>query len=487
MNSFAALMGSLTGAGMTGSVGMGTSEASEGGLFAGMLEASIAAKPLNGETAGAGLKATLGSKDGASAPGTIDLATLMQATTDAEGNIVPTGIPVEGAPPIPIVQLSGHARLEPAIDGGTENDTTGTPDLLTGAAPEAPAAPQQAAELSSAGNGEATPATAQDGAAETAQQVAAPTTPSSTQDGQPGRDTAPGQQLAAADRPEQLNAATAAGLNGATGKPGAAQPPAQPAPAAPLSSLDAAAETVDPQQAAKAAHIAANEKSAEATAKRTTALPAETDGKSRADLTKPVEIARTITLAPNGQTVLQVIKSGKTDSGPAAGLDQSTTASVNVRSTAAPLQPGPQQPQVPLNGIAVHIAQQAANGARRFDIRLDPPELGRVEVRLDVSKDGKVSTHLVVERSETLDLLQRDARALERALQNAGLDTSDCGMKFSLKEQGNDQAHSGPGSQSHAGSDTAGGEDAGPAPADIDNAKRTERRYLATGGLDIRI
>lgn len=93
-------------------------------------------------------------------------------------------------------------------------------------------------------------------------------------------------------------------------------------------------------------------------------------------------------------------------------------------------------PQVPISSVAVHIAAQAQNGVRRFDIRLDPPELGRIDVRLDVARDGSVNTHIIVERSETLDLMQRDARQLERALNESGLDTKEGELTFSLKDQG---------------------------------------------------
>ena len=47
-------------------------------------------------------------------------------------------------------------------------------------------------------------------------------------------------------------------------------------------------------------------------------------------------------------------------------------------------------------------------GNSRFEIRLDPPELGRIDVRLDVDRDGNVSSRLVIERADTYDLLRRD-------------------------------------------------------------------------------
>jgi flagellar hook-length control protein FliK len=95
---------------------------------------------------------------------------------------------------------------------------------------------------------------------------------------------------------------------------------------------------------------------------------------------------------------------------------------------------------VPVNGLAVEIAANAQIGRSRFEIRLDPPELGRIDVRLDVDKQGQVTSHLIVEKSATLDLLRRDAPQLERALQDAGLKTSDNGLQFSLRDQGQQSA-----------------------------------------------
>ena len=91
---------------------------------------------------------------------------------------------------------------------------------------------------------------------------------------------------------------------------------------------------------------------------------------------------------------------------------------------------------MPVSGLAVEIAAQARAGKNRFEIRLDPPELGRIDVRLDVDREGNVTSRLVIERADTYDLLRRDASTLERALQNAGLKTSDNALEFSLRDQG---------------------------------------------------
>ena len=100
---------------------------------------------------------------------------------------------------------------------------------------------------------------------------------------------------------------------------------------------------------------------------------------------------------------------------------------------------------VPIAGLAVEIVSRAQGGLRRFEIRLDPPELGRIDVRLDVDTAGKVTSRLTVERAETLDLLRRDAPQLERALQHAGLNTEG-GLEFSLRDQNFANREQAPGS-----------------------------------------
>jgi hypothetical protein len=97
---------------------------------------------------------------------------------------------------------------------------------------------------------------------------------------------------------------------------------------------------------------------------------------------------------------------------------------------------------VPVSGLAVEIVARAQEGKNRFEIRLDPPELGRIDVHLHVDRDGNVTSRLVVERSETLDLLRRDAPSLERALQDAGLKTGQQGLEFSLRDQPSGREHS---------------------------------------------
>jgi flagellar hook-length control protein FliK len=94
-----------------------------------------------------------------------------------------------------------------------------------------------------------------------------------------------------------------------------------------------------------------------------------------------------------------------------------------------------------LNGMAVEIAAKSQGGTKQFDIRLDPPELGRVEVRLAIDANGKTQAHLTADQPQTLDLLQKDAPALTRALREAGLDVSQDGLNFSLRNQQQQAGH----------------------------------------------
>lgn len=83
--------------------------------------------------------------------------------------------------------------------------------------------------------------------------------------------------------------------------------------------------------------------------------------------------------------------------------------------------------------LALHIAARWAKGESRFTIRLDPPELGPIDVNLNVNRHGHAQAVLAVEKPQTLDLLLRDAPTLERALKDAGLELGG-NLSFSLKE-----------------------------------------------------
>ena len=147
--------------------------------------------------------------------------------------------------------------------------------------------------------------------------------------------------------------------------------------------------------------------------------------------------------------------------------------------------PGQTQPtQLPASALAIQMARNLQKGVDRFEIRLDPPEMGRIDVKMEVHKDGHVSAHMMADKQDTLDLLQRDQRALQQALQNAGLDADNSSLSFSLRDQNpNDGgAFAGNGNGGGTGGIEAAGETEDLSPAPVYNIN-----IAANGGVDIRI
>ncbi|VAW20437.1 hypothetical protein MNBD_ALPHA11-2408, partial [hydrothermal vent metagenome] len=99
-----------------------------------------------------------------------------------------------------------------------------------------------------------------------------------------------------------------------------------------------------------------------------------------------------------------------------------------------PLQASYPSNPINLSNMAIEIARNFNAGVNRFQIRLDPPELGRIDIRMQMDDGGNLNARLTVERPDTLEFLQRDARALERALAQAGLDNSRTNLEFELKD-----------------------------------------------------
>ena len=98
----------------------------------------------------------------------------------------------------------------------------------------------------------------------------------------------------------------------------------------------------------------------------------------------------------------------------------------------APTRPSPPPPAVQLG---LQIAAAAPHRVERMVVQLDPPDLGRVEVRLAFGHDNHVSAQIAADRPETLAVLQRDSHALERGLQHAGLQLDNKGLNFSLRQE----------------------------------------------------
>ena len=114
---------------------------------------------------------------------------------------------------------------------------------------------------------------------------------------------------------------------------------------------------------------------------------------------------------------------------------QADAKPVSAQLLAAQPQPATQAVQVPLDGVAVQIAKAATDGIDRFRIELHPASLGGIDISLEISRDGRVDAVVRADRPETLELLQRDARQLARALQDAGLQADSGSFAFQRRDE----------------------------------------------------
>ncbi|MEP4885736.1 MAG: flagellar hook-length control protein FliK [Alphaproteobacteria bacterium] len=110
-----------------------------------------------------------------------------------------------------------------------------------------------------------------------------------------------------------------------------------------------------------------------------------------------------------------------------------TTAAAKTAATRTPFNlPGSR----PAEQVSVQIQNAARSGTDRISIRLSPAALGKVEVKLELSPDKTVQAIVTAEKPETLDMLERDARTLQRALEEAGLRTNSDSLSFERRDPG---------------------------------------------------
>ncbi|QQG35877.1 MAG: flagellar hook-length control protein FliK [Micavibrio aeruginosavorus] len=119
-------------------------------------------------------------------------------------------------------------------------------------------------------------------------------------------------------------------------------------------------------------------------------------------------------------------------------LKTGTVASTTTLTSLVNHAPHASNPHPATQSVAATISKLASNGDdKAFTIKLDPPELGRVEIKMMIDKNNAVKAHLIIEKPETYMMLQRDAQILERSLQGIGLDAGDGGLSFELAQDGN--------------------------------------------------
>lgn len=140
----------------------------------------------------------------------------------------------------------------------------------------------------------------------------------------------------------------------------------------------------------------------------------------------------------------QAAGGGGTQTQAVAGLNgaSGTQAAAKTAQAQAAQAPRPQQmPQAKevMDQVKVQIAKAGANGDT-IKVQLKPIELGSIEVKLDVAKDGSVSGVVTADNKDTLAMLKNDSRSLEKALSDAGFKTDAGSLTFNLRGEGQQQA-----------------------------------------------
>ena len=84
--------------------------------------------------------------------------------------------------------------------------------------------------------------------------------------------------------------------------------------------------------------------------------------------------------------------------------------------------------------IKVNITKSAVKGVDTIQVQLKPEELGHIEIKMQLAKDGKLQAHIISSRADTMEMLQKEIPALEKAFNEAGFETDSNSFSFSYRE-----------------------------------------------------
>jgi hypothetical protein len=331
---------------------------------------------------------------------TLLIAQAAAAATPPEAT--PVVAPVVAVPPQPTSNTTNKSDAASAI-GAVSSKPTKPAAPATPAAPS-PAAPTAASQPAPTPQPATQPATQPDAAIQTSEPAPAggmavtPPAPQQNADG-----TAP--------TTGQSNALDAL-LNGAkpqTTQPSAPQPQTQ-AGTPPAPAQAGASQPAQPQPA-QVAQLASTDLDAK---------PAATDHKP--DVDTPLAARATSDATPPPAL------SFGTDPGAAAHV-KTATAAYEAARTATPILPASEQ-------VAMQIHRAIEDGVDKLTVELKPAELGRVSAEIQFHDDHRVHVVLSADRPATLDALRNDSRALERALQDAGLRADAGSLSFRFENGG---------------------------------------------------
>lgn len=274
-------------------------------------------------------------------------------------------------------------------------------------------------------------------------------------DGQPANPDAPAAPPAAETTPPGGATLTAAAASGVA--------PATPAPAMPDTAPSDPARATDPIARVSVPRAAPAPQAADLQRMEAVAdLPLDTDQLDNTPLsdTAPTDVATSEpALAGDGMNRDGNRQQPAPAPAPVQGQAQTVAGPVQPFDMLAALEQASSPPATDA-GEPTHRARAAAIGedvglaiVRHTEtgsgdvliIRLDPAELGKIEVRLRMDEAKQLSAEVTADQPATLDLLRRDADNLTRALNDAGFRADDQSLRFDSRGfgQGEQQAQQG--------------------------------------------
>lgn len=195
---------------------------------------------------------------------------------------------------------------------------------------------------------------------------------------------------------------------------------------------------------------------------------------NEAPAVKPAKVADT---TPNGASLSDAALPKETVAkaeGRATAPQQSFASQISQPAAPAPAHAAataptapatPADPMIPARtgqlgrALGVEIARKVSAGEDTLRVRLNPVELGRVEVTLAFDDTGNMRATMRTESQHALDLLRQDAPDLGRALDSAGIRADTQSFRFENRSDGGSGSGGQPGQHQSRGNSQHGFKD----------------------------
>lgn len=157
------------------------------------------------------------------------------------------------------------------------------------------------------------------------------------------------------------------------------------------------------------------------------------DGQPSADNSQTVPMPLSVQTGASGHRMAEGVSGAVRDSAQPGVVAQTTNPTGVVSARAGHMG----------REMGVEIARRIKEGKQEIMLRLDPAEMGRVEVRMSFDGDGRLRAVVSADNPAALDILRRDAGDLTRSLSDSGLRTDAQSFRFDARggEQGQQPWH----------------------------------------------